>query len=565
MAVVVGILSGLATVLMKNLVYLIRTLLTHGFSAEVQNYLYFIYPAIGIAIVIVLVHFILKVRIGLGIPVILHAISSTKGAIKPHHMFSSALTSSISIGFGGSIGLEGPAILTGGAIGSNLAQLFHMNYRQIILIIGCAVTAAIAALFKAPIAAIIFAIEVLMLDLTLSSLVPLLFASVSATLISYMALGQDVLNPLKIDEVFQLRQVPLFILLGIFTGLLSLYFTKVIVGVGDLFEKIRSKWSRWVIGSILLGIIIFLFPSLYGEGYGSINRALSGDLGFIFDKSGYFTFQGEALATMLLLIMLILMKVVATALTIGAGGVGGIIAPSLFTGMSAGLLFGYGFNYFFHADVSPVLFALAGMAGVFSGVLHAPLTAIFLMAEITMAYNLIIPLMLVAALSYATIRLFQPVSFYHIHLRRRKQLFTHDKDKMVLSLMKVDKLIETNFSTVRLDASLGNLVEVIAKSRRNLYPVIDDENNYYGVLNMDAVRDVMFLPQHYKTVFIRNLMAKSPVTIQPGEIMEDVAHKFHQSNEFNIPVLDNGKYVGFVSRARLFSSYRQLLKKWSED
>ncbi len=565
MAVVVGILSGLATVLMKNLVYLIRTLLTHGFSAEVHNYLYFIYPAIGIAIVIVLVHFILKVRIGLGIPVILHAISSTKGAIKPHHMFSSALTSSISIGFGGSIGLEGPAILTGGAIGSNLAQLFHMNYRQIILIIGCAVTAAIAALFKAPIAAIIFAIEVLMLDLTLSSLVPLLFASVSATLISYVALGQDVLNPLKIDEVFHLRHVPLFILLGIFTGLLSLYFTKVIVGIGDLFEKIRSKWSRWVTGSILLGIIIFLFPSLYGEGYGSINRALSGDLGFIFDKSGYYTFQGEALATMLLLIMLILMKVVATALTIGAGGVGGIIAPSLFTGMSAGLLFGYGFNYFFHADVSPVLFALAGMAGVFSGVLHAPLTAIFLMAEITMAYNLIIPLMLVAALSYATIRLFQPVSFYHIHLRRRKQLFTHDKDKMVLSLMKVDKLIETNFSTVRLDASLGDLVEVIAKSRRNLYPVIDDENNYYGVLNMDAVRDVMFLPQHYKTVFIRNLMAKSPVTIQPGEIMEDVAHKFHQSNEFNIPVLDNGKYVGFVSRARLFSSYRQLLKKWSED
>ncbi len=565
MAIVVGILSGLATVLMKNLVYLIRTLLTHGFSAEVHNYLYFIYPAIGIAIVIILVHLVLKVRIGLGIPVILHAISSTKGAIKPHHMFSSAMTSTITIGFGGSIGLEGPAILTGGAIGSNLAQLFHMNYRQIILIIGCAVTAAIAALFKSPIAAIIFAIEVLMLDLTLSSLVPLLFASMSATLISYMALGQDVLKPIKIDEVFHLHQVPLFILLGIFTGILSLYFTKVIVGVGDLFEKIRSRWSRWVTGSVLLGVIIFLFPSLYGEGYGAINRALSGDLGFIFDKSGYYTFQGEAIATMLLLLMLILMKVVATALTIGAGGVGGIIAPSLFTGMAAGLLFGSAFNYFFHTDTSLVLFALVGMAGVFSGVLHAPLTGIFLMAEITLAYNLIIPLMLVAGLSYATIRLFQPVSFYHIHLRRRKQLFTHDKDKMVLSLMKVDKLIETNFSTVRLDASLGDLVEVIAKSKRNLYPVIDDENNYYGVLNMDSVRDVMFLPQHYKTVFIRNLMSKSLVTIHPGEIMEDVAHKFHQSTEFNIPVLENGKYVGFVSRARLFSSYRQLLKKWSED
>ncbi|MFA6484395.1 MAG: chloride channel protein, partial [Bacteroidales bacterium] len=268
-AVIIGLLSGLAAVIMKNGVYLIRTLLTHGFSADMHNYWFFVYPAVGIALVVLLVHYILKVRIGLGIPVILHAISGTKGAVKPHHMFSSALTSTLTAGFGGSIGLEGPAVLTGGAIGSNLGQLLHMNYRQIILLIGCAVTGALASLFKAPIAAIIFTIEVLMLDLTLSSMVPLLFASVSATLASYLFMSQDVLIPLKVAEVFHLKQVPLFILLGVFTALVSLYFSKVIVGVDDLFKKLRSKWLRWFVAAGLLGVLIFLFPSLYGEGYDS--------------------------------------------------------------------------------------------------------------------------------------------------------------------------------------------------------------------------------------------------------------------------------------------------------
>jgi len=565
MAIIVGLLSGMAAVLIKNFVYLIRTNLTRGFSAEVHNYLFFIYPAIGIAIVVILVNYLLKVRIGHGIPVILHAISSTKGAIRKHHMYSSALTSVITAGFGGSVGLEGPAILTGGAIASRLAQAYHMNYRQIILIIGCAVTGALASLFKAPIAAIIFAIEVLMLDLTMSSLLPLLLASVSAVLPSYLFLSQDVLHSLKIHEIFELNMLPLFILLGVFTGFISLYFSRVIRGLGDLFERIGSKWIRWLTGTIFLGLIIFLFPSLYGEGYDSINRALNGDIGFLFDKSGYFTFQGEALTTILILALVTLLKVVATACTFGAGGIGGIIAPSLFTGMTAGMLFGSALNYLLGTDFSIVLFALIGMAGVFAGTLHAPLTGIFLIAELTLAYNLLLPLMLTAGFSYLTIRLFQSVSFYHVQLDRRRQLFTQDKDKLVLSLMKVDKLIETNFSTIRLDASLGDLVRVISKSRRNIYPVVDDENNYYGAVNMDNVREIMFTPELYETIFIRNLMTKSKYSIEPGEIMEEVARKFHQSSDFNIPVLDHGKYVGFVSRARLFSSYRSLLKKWSED
>ncbi len=564
-AALIGLLSGLAVVIMKNGVHLIRTFLTHGFSAEMHNFWFFIYPAIGIALVVLLVHSVLKVRIGLGIPVILHAISGTKGAIKPHHMFSSALTSTLTAGFGGSVGLEGPAVLTGGAIGSNLGQLLHLNYRQIILLIGCAVTGALAAIFKAPIAAIIFTIEVLMLDLTLSSLVPLLLASICGTLTSDLFLGQDILLPLKIAEVFKLREVPLYILLGALTGVVSLYFSRVITGVDDLMKKIRSKWSRWFVAAGLLGVVIFLFPSLYGEGYDSINRAINGDMGFLFDNSGYYTFSGEIGTTILILLLLVLLKVVATALTIGAGGVGGIIAPSLFTGMAVGLLFGTVYNHFFDPHISLTLFVLIGMSGMFAGVLHAPLTAIFLLAEITLAYNLIVPLMIAAGMSYITIRFFQPVSFYHIQLARRKQLFTQDKDKIVLSLMKVDKLIETNFSPIKLDATLGDLVRVIASSKRNLYPVVDDENNYYGVLNMDSVREIMFKTEMYDTTFIRNLMAKSPVMITPGESMEEVALKFHQTSAFNIPVLSNGQYVGYISRARLFSSYRQLLKKWSED
>jgi CIC family chloride channel protein len=404
-----------------------------------------------------------------------------------------------------------------------------------------------------------------MLDLTLSSLVPLLFASLSATLVSYLALGRDVIMAVEIGRGFSMGEVPLFILLGILTGLVSLYFTRTLVGMGNLFEKIRYKRIRWAVGAGLLGLLIFLFPSLYGEGYDSINSALNGDFGFLFHKSGYTSFEGEAGATILILVLVMLLKVVAVGLTLGAGGIGGIIAPALFTGMTGGLLFATLYNHLFGASLSPVLFALVGMAGLFAGVLHAPFTAIFLLAEITMAYNLILPLMITAAISFATIRLFQPTSFYHIQLARRKQLFTQDKDKMVLALLKADKLVETNFSPVRLDASLGDLVGVIAAARRNLFPVIDDENNFYGVLNMDHIRGIMFKTELYDTVFIRNLMAKPKFVISPGESMEEVAAKFHQSSDFNIPVLDQGKYVGFISRARLFSSYRTLLKKWSED
>jgi len=565
MAVLVGVAVGLAAVIIKNGVYFTRTLLTKGFSADYFNYLFFIYPAIGIGLVIILLHRILKIRVGHGIPTILHAISSRKGVVKQHNLFSSVITSTLTVGFGGSVGLEGPTVATGGAIGSNLGQLLHLSYRQIILLIGCAAAGAMSAIFKAPIAAIVFVLEVVMLDLTLSSLVPLLLSSVTAALTSYLFLGQDVLYQVKLIDPFEMKQVPLFILLGVFSGFVSVYFSRMMVWSSELFDRIRKQWIRWLAGGFSLGVLIFFFPALYGEGYEAINAGLNNQLGFLFEKSPFAVFEHQTLAVFLILAALILLKVLATGLTFGAGGIGGIFAPCLFTGMVSGVLFAMTYNELFITDVSVTSFALVAMGGIIAGVLHAPLTAIFLIAEITMAYNLFVPLMITSAISYATTRYFQPSSVYHYQLARRKQLFTHDKDKVVLSLMKVDKLIENNFDTVKLDATLGDLVRVISVSKRNIYPVVDDEMTFYGMVILDDVRSIIFNQEKYEDTFVRNLMVKPKYTIDPDDTVEDVAQKFHLSGKFNIPVIHHGKYKGFISRARLFSSYRQLLKKWSED
>ncbi len=565
MAVLIGISVGLAAVIIKRTVHLIRDLLTGGFNLEEYNIMYSLYPAIGIGIAVIFINYVVKQRVGHGIPTILHAISSTNGNISRHNMFSSVIASALTVGFGGSVGLEGPTVATGGAIGANLGKLFHLSYRQIILLIGCAAAGAMSAIFKAPIAAIVFVLEVIMLDLTMSSLVPLLLASVSAALTSYLFLGQDVIYQFALTDNFEMKEVPLFIGLGIFTGMLSVYFTRVYTGVGGLFDKLKTRWLKLAIGGLALGVLILVFPSLYGEGYETINGGLAGDFSYLFDRSLFYDLPREGWMLIILVALVLFLKVVATSITFGAGGVGGIFAPSLFTGLNAGILFALVHNKLLNPDISITNFGLVGMGGIIAGVLHAPLTAIFLIAELTMAYELFMPLMITATISYATIKIFEPNSVYHIQLARRKQLFTHDKDKIVLALMRVDKLIERNFSTIRLDASLGDLVEVIARSNRNIFPVIDDESNFYGMVILDNIRDVIFKTEQYETTYVRNLMVKPSVIIEPGESMDSVALKFQRSGKFNIPVIKEGKYVGFVSRARVFSSYRTLLKQWSED
>ncbi len=565
LSILVGIVVGFAAVIIKNSVHLIQNLLTNDFALQYHNYMYFAYPAIGIFLVYVFTKFIIKRSVGHGIPTTLYAISKNNGKIRQHNMFSSIITSALTVGFGGSVGLEGPTVATGAAWGSNIGRFFHLNYRQVLLLLACAGSGAMAAIFKAPIAAIVFVLEVIMLDLTLASLLPLLFASVSAAITSYLFLGMDVLYPIKVVEKFNINEIPYYILLGILAGLVSVYFTRVYRFLQNWFDKQKNSFYRWVIGVSALGILIFFFPSLYGEGYEAINGCLQGTNDHLFNNSIFYNLQDNMIWVFVIFILVILFKVCATSFTFGAGGVGGIFAPTLFIGANTGLLFAQVIQYFGLKNLSYSNFALVGMVGLIAGVLHAPLTAIFLIAEITGGYSLIMPLMIGASVSFATTRIFEKYSVYTYQLARRGELFTHDKDKVVLSILKVSKLIETNFLTIHENATLGNLVKVIAKSKRNIVPVIDEDNTLLGIVFINDIREIMFEREKYDSVYVHELMYMPSPIVTPDESMEDVAKKFKISDHYNLPVVDNGRYVGFVSRANVFSAYRNLLKKFSED
>lgn len=565
LSVIIGLAAGFAAVIIKNSVHFIQEILHSGITEEFHKYWYFAFPLVGILLAVIITKFVIRRRVGHGIPNVLYAISKSDGKIKSHNMFSSIITSALTVGFGGSVGLEGPTVSTGAAIGSNIGRLFHLNYKQTTLLLGCACTGAMASIFKAPIAAIVFALEVIMLDLKMSSLVPLLMASASAALTSYFFLGQDVLYPISITDTFHLNELPLYILLGILTGLVSVYFTRSYMFVGGFFEKISGTYQKLLVGGGLLGIIVFIFPALFGEGYEVINSCLSGDYSYVFNHSFFHEYQDSIIAAIILLSLLVVFKVIAASLTFGAGGVGGIFAPTLFMGANTGMLFATIVNHLGFKQISTSNFALIGMAGMIAGVLHAPLTAIFLIGDITAGYQLFMPLMITATISYATIKYFESNSVYTIQLAKRKHLMTHDKDKAVLSLMKVEKLLETNFKTVDENATLGDLVKIVSNSTRNIFPVIDTENNFRGIVILDDIRHIMFKPDMYENTYVRDLMFTPIVHVTPDDSMEDVAKKIHTTGRFNIVVLKDGKYLGFISRANVFSSYRRRLKHFSED
>jgi len=565
LSIMIGIVVGFAAVIIKNSVHVIQKLLTDNFGNHDHNYMYFAYPAIGIFLVLIFTKYIIRRSVGHGIPTTLYAISKNNGMIKRHNMFSSIVTSAFTVGFGGSVGLEGPTVATGAAWGSNIGRFFRLNYRQVLLLLACAGAGAMSAIFKAPIAAVVFVLEVIMLDLTISSLLPLLFASVTAVIVSYLFLGMDVLYPIEITEKFNIDELIYYVLLGIFAGLVSVYFTRVYKSLQGWFDKQKNQFYKWFIGVGSLGLLIFMFPSLYGEGYEAINGCLHGEYNHLFNNSLFYNLQDNIIWVFVLFVLVILFKAVATSVTFGAGGVGGIFAPTLFIGANSGLMFAKALSYFGIKELSYSNFALVGMVGLIAGVLHAPLTAIFLIAEITGGYGLIIPLMIGASISFATTRIFEKYSVYTYQLARRGELFTHDKDKVVLSILKVTKLIETNFLTISADSTLGDLVKVISESKRNIIPVIDNENTLFGIVFINDIRNIMFKRELYDTVFVNELMFMPSPTVSPDESMEDVAKKFQKTSHYNLPVIDNGKYVGFVSRANVFSAYRDLLKKFSED
>ena len=565
LGILIGITSGLAAVVIKNSVHFISSLLQGTFELEYANFLYMVYPAIGISIAVIFIKYVIKRPVRHGIPNVLYSISKTNGQINSHNMFSSIVTSAFTVGFGGSVGLEGPTVATGAALGSNIGRLFHLNYKQTTLLLACACTGAMAAIFKAPIAAIVFAMEVIMLDLTMYSLVPLLLASSTAVMTSYFFLGMDVLYPFDVENGFDLKDLPYYIVLGIFTGLIATYFTKMYMYIQALFDRIGKAYLKLLIGGSSLGLIIFIFPSLYGEGYHGINASLSGDYSYLFNNSLFYSFSENFWVLLILLSLVIFFKVIAASITFGAGGIGGIFAPTLFMGVNAGVLFAKVVHALGLRNIEVNNFALIGMGGMIAGVLHAPLTGLFLIADISGGYQLFVPLMITATVSYATVKSFESHSVYTMQLARRKELMTHDKDQNVLSLMRVTRLIEKNFNTINSEATLGDLVKVIAKSQRNLFIVVDTENNFEGIVKLDDIREIMFQPEKYDVMFVRDLMIMPTVVIQHDESMADVARKYQYSDKFNMVVLQDGKYLGCVSRAQIFSTYRRMLKHFSED
>ena len=565
LSLVTGLASGLAAVLLKNTVHYTNDLITNGFDFTQGNYLYLAFPLVGIGLSILFATYIIKDDIGHGVSKILYALSRRKGRLESHNMYSSMIGSTFTIAFGGSMGLEAPIVLTGSSIGSFLGRKFNLSYKTIMILVGAGATGAIAGIFKAPIAAVVFSLEVLMLDLTMVTLIPLLISAATAASVSYLFLGNGVLFSFDMVEEFEINHLIYYAGLGIFTGLISLYFTHATMSIEGRLSMLKRKWQRWVLGGLSLGILIFIFPSLYGEGYEFMHLLINDKTDGLINESFFGDFTNIAWLILFLGLILIF-KVVAMAVTGGSGGVGGIFAPSLFMGAVAGVFFSKVLKTipFLH-DIPEKSLALVGMAGVMAGVMHAPLTGIFLIAEFTGGYQLFTPLIITSVISYLTIMIFEPHGIYTKRLAKRGELMTHHKDRNVLQMMSVEKLIERNFETISKEATLGDLVKKIAKSTRNVISVVDEDNEFHGVVFVNDIRTIMFQPELYDSITVESVMYMPDSSVKSNESMESVAQKFQDSKHYNIPVIDDGKYIGFVSRARIFSRYRRLLKEFSDE
>ena len=563
LSVPTGFLGGLAAIIIKRLAHGIRDLVL-SIHFEYSDILYFVFPAIGILLTIVFCKYILRKEIGHGIPGILYAIKKKKGEVSRHSMWSTIIASALTVGFGGSVGLEGPSVSTGASIGSNLARWLKLEYKQVVMLIGMGGAAALAAIFQAPMTGIFFALEVLMIDLSLGSLIPIICASFIAILTSYFLLGQAVEYTAVISEGFIPANALYYIGLGLFVGLISAYFLRVTFNVEKRFKTIASPWKRFAIGAIMLGVLIYFFPALYGEGYDAVNAALKGDYSSIYSNPIFSGWEQHGWTILVLLAAIILLKAFATALTFGAGGVGGTFAPALFIGAFSGLFFSLTVNYLGIGDLDPAKFALVGMSGLIAGMLHAPLTGIFLIAEITAGYSLIVPLMIVSALSYYVNRIFFRHSVYTNAVAEHGVEVTHNKDVSILTMMTINGLIETDFSKVKRGSTLGDLIPVISSSRRNIFPVVDKDGTFCGHVLFDDIRSVMFDQTLYGQP-IEEFTIIPEYLIHPEDPMETVVKKFQVSGKYNIPVIENGKYLGYISRANVFSTYRKTLSEISED
>ncbi len=565
LSLLVGLISGLAAVLLKNAVHF-----THQFVLEKGqlfqiNFLYLAFPMLGILLTILYVKFFVKDEMGHGITKVLYSLSKKGGFMRPHNTYSSIVASTLTVGFGGSVGLESPIVVTGSSLGSNLGRLFGMNYKSIATLIGCGAAGAIAGIFKAPVAGVIFALEVLMLDISVWSIVPLLISAVTGASVSYLFLDPGASLHYPLQGNFTFHNIPWYIALGVFCGLISLYFTKATIRIESWFTTISKQRIKLLAGGVVLGALILLFPLFYGEGYDVLNLFFQDKAYDIARGSLFFGKMDNMVFFLVFMVLVLVLKPLAMTATSGAGGVGGIFAPTMFMGGFTGYLAARLVNQLNFAQVPEKNFILTGMAGLMAGVMHAPLFAIFLIAEITGGYVLFIPLMITSTIAFITNNYFEPHSIYTHRLAKRGELITHNKDKAVLTLLEMDKIIEKDFVTVSPDDSLGKLVKAISCSRRNLFPVVTGHNMLIGVVLLDSIRHIIFNTEMYSSVFVRDLMQPPPAHLSPGESMENVMKKFEDNEAWNLPVINNGEYIGFLSKSKMFSYYRQWLIEISDE
>ena len=565
LSLLVGLVSGSAAFMLKNFIHYVSHFLTRHFKDSDESFFYLAYPMIGIFISVLIVKYLIKDDISHGVSKILSSLSKKGSHIKAHNMFSSMITSGFTIGFGGSVGAEAPIVYTGASIGSNIARIFKLNQNQIRLLIGCGATGAIAGIFKAPIAGIMFTLEVLMLDLTMASLIPLLISGITAATLSHFFMGDEVLFHFSLQNQFDYGNLSYYILLGVLTGFISLYFTRTGMYIESRVKRIGNIYTKLIMGGISLGIMVFIFPSLWGEGYESINKIFTGFGPDLLNNSVFFDMKTEPRYLLAVLVLILMFKVVAMAITTSSGGVGGIFAPTLFMGAVGGYIVSLGLNTFFGLNLSHANFALVGMGSLMAGVMHAPLLGIFLIAEITGGYQLLVPLIISSTVAYLTITRFEPHSIYTKRLAEVGELVTHHKDKAAMHFMNAKELIETDFQVISPDLNLGQLTDYIARSKRDLFPVVDENGNMMGMVKMNDLRNLMFERELYEKITVRDLMYMPEFFISPNDPMDVVVEKFQSCKRYNLAVIDDGKYIGFISRAKVFSTYRDTMADLSHE
>ncbi len=566
LAVIVGALAGMGTYLFEMLLYGIRSALVTWFPVDRAHFLYLIYPAAGIVLATLFVKYIVKDEISEGVTRVLYAMSRRDSRIAPHNCWTSIVGGATTIGFGGSVGPEAPIVLTGAAIGSNVGKLARLNYKELTLLLCCGAGAAVAAIFKAPITGVVFVLEILMLDITASSIIPLLVSSVSATTVALVFRGFDPILSITLSssDVFVIHQIPLYVLLGVCCGLMSYYFTSMNSKVGAFVKGVQSQYRRWALGGVVLGVLIFIFPPLYGEGYEALTALMHGNVPDLFDNSLFFRFRHVEWVALIYVTAVMFFKVIAMATTNAAGGVGGTFAPSLFVGAFMGAIVALACNAFLDWNISVVSFTLVGMAGVMAGVMKAPLTSIFLIAELSNGYGLFIPLMIVASISFAVDYTLDRDSIYTKQLRQRGELLSHDKDSSVFVFLRLEDLMETDFVRIKENFTLGDLVGIISSAHRNIFPVIDNFGHLLGVVQLDDLREDMFKREMWGRPVI-DYMRQPPYKILEHEQVQSILPRFEENHTWMLPVVDrDNRYLGFISKSRILNAYREALVRISQ-